>query len=151
MYYDYIHVCIHIYTYIIHTHTCVCVCLIIYMYVCVSMCGYVHMNVVPIETRTRHQIPKAGVIGNCRTPSWVLESDLGPLEDKYMPLRAEPSGQSLGHGFQHMSPIVLPQVLSLLRAASETHFLSLPPSLHTAGLSGLSSVPKYQSTCKNRC
>lgn len=35
-----------------------------YLYVCVSVWGYGHMSAVPIETRTNHQTPKAGVIGD---------------------------------------------------------------------------------------
>lgn len=39
---------------------------------CASVCGFMHINAVPMETRRGHKIPLRGVTGSCEPSKWVL-------------------------------------------------------------------------------
>lgn len=55
-------------------------------------CGYVHTNVVPVETRKGALDPlelELQAVLNCLT--WFQELNLGPLEERSILVAAEPS------------------------------------------------------------
>lgn len=64
--------------------------------VCVSLHGCAHLSTVPLEARRGHQLPGAGVKGEGELPDMDAGNcNLGPLQDQYVFLIAEPFLQSL--------------------------------------------------------
>lgn len=60
------------------------------MPMCASVCGFMHINAVPMETRRGHKSPLRGVTGTCEPPKWMLGTTFGSTVRAVCALKGRP-------------------------------------------------------------